>query len=140
MPVLTDNLDDEIKGVAASIHAMREDFAGWKGAVETELQLIRTLGKWILAAFTSIAVVALTGGAGLIWQAGALSAEVRLNAVQLEKRVDKLDGKMDRVQEQVEKRVDKLDGKMDRVQEQVTQIDKRFDRLEAKLDQVFKAK
>jgi predicted nuclease with TOPRIM domain len=97
----------------------------------------------------------------LIWQAGALSAEVRLNAVQLEKRVDKLEGKIDRVQEQVEKRVDKLEGKidrvqeqvtqlnkrmdklegaMDRVQEQVTQIDKRFDRLEAKLDQVLKAK
>jgi chaperonin cofactor prefoldin len=161
MPVLTDNLADEIKGLTASIHAMREDCAGWKGAVETELQLIRTLGKWILAAFTSIVIVALTGGAGLIWQAGALSAEVRLNAVQLEKRVDKVEGKIDRVQEQAEKRIDKLEGKidrvqeqvtqldkrmdklegkMDRVQEQVTQIDKRFDRLEAKLDQVLKAK
>jgi chaperonin cofactor prefoldin len=165
MPVLTDTLADEIKGLTASMHGMREDFAGWKGAVETELHLIRTLGKWILAAFTSIAIVALTGGAGLIWQGGALSAEVRLHAVQLEKRVDKLEGKMDslsaevrlnavqlekhvdklegkidRVQEQAEKRMDKLEGKIDRVQEQVSQIDKRFDRLEAKLDQVLKAK
>jgi hypothetical protein len=84
MPVLTDTLADDIQGLMASMHAMREDFASWKGAVETELHVIRTLGKWILAAFTSIAMVALTGAAGLIWQAGTLSAEVRLNAIQVE--------------------------------------------------------
>ena len=107
MPVLTDTLADDIKGLTASVNGLREDFAGWKGSVETELSLIRTLGKWILAAFTSIAIVALTGAGGLIWSAATLSGEVKHQGGRLEKIEVKLD-KVDQRLDQVERRFDRV--------------------------------
>jgi hypothetical protein len=121
MPVATDTLAEDIKGLTASMHAMREDFAGWKGSVETELNLIRTLGKWILAAFTSIAIVALTGGGGLIWSAATLSSEVKHQGV----RIDKLEAKVDRLEQ-------KVDQGFGQINQQLGLISQRLDQVGAK--------
>jgi hypothetical protein len=107
MPVLTDSLAEDITGLTASIHALREDFAGWKGSIETELNLIRTLGKWILAAFTSIAIVALTGAGGLIWCAATLSSEVKHQGVRIDKLEAKLDQRLDVMLQRLEQVVAK---------------------------------
>jgi hypothetical protein len=63
---------------------------------------------------------------GLIWQAGGLSTEVRVNAVQLEKRMDRLELAVDKRIERVETRIDRLEAK----------IDTRFDQIIQRLDQV----
>jgi len=129
VPVQTDHLADEIKGLTDSVNDLRADFAGFKGSVEKELQLTRTLGKWILAAFTSIAIVALTGAGGLIWSAAVLSNEVKHQSVRLDKielRLDKMD-----------QRLDKMDQRFDRLDQQVIQLDKRMDKTDAKLDLIL---
>jgi hypothetical protein len=121
MPVSTDSLADDIKGLRATMHAMREDFAGWKGSVETELNLIGTLGKWILAAFTSIAIVALTGAGGLIWSAAIVHADVKNQGI----RLDKLEGRFDRLDQkvdQLDKRLDKTDAKLDLIMQRLDQV------------------
>jgi len=121
MPVQTDHLADEIKDLAASVNGLRADFAGFKRSVEKELQLTRTLGKFVAGFLVAIVASAF----GLAWQAGALSAEVKLNAVQLEKRMDKLEARFDKLEAKVDQRFGQVD-------QQLGQIIQRLDQVVAK--------
>jgi predicted nucleic acid-binding Zn-ribbon protein len=111
MPVQTDHLADEIKDLTASVIGLRTEFAGFKGSVETELQLTRTLGKFVAGFLVAIVASAF----GLTWQAGALNAEVKLNAIQLEKRMDKLEAKVDQRFGQIEQQLGQIVQRLDQV-------------------------
>jgi outer membrane murein-binding lipoprotein Lpp len=131
MPVETDHLADEIKDLTASVNHVRADFAGFKGSVERELQRVRTLGKFVAGVLVAIMASSL----GFAWQAGALSMEVRMSAVHLEKRMDKLETRFDKLEakvDQLETRFDKLDAKVDHIEQQLGLILQRLDPAAAK--------
>jgi hypothetical protein len=89
--VTAEHVAEDTRDLAVALNGLRTEFAGFKGSVEKELQLIRTLGKFVAGFLVAIVISTF----GLAWQAGGLTTEVKLNAAQLEKRMDKLEAKVD---------------------------------------------
>ncbi len=86
-----DRLDDHLMG-------LRSDYAGFRGAVETELRIIRKLGTWLLGGVFGAVAALITGAATIGWSASAVVSEAKHQAARidgLERRMDRLDGRLD---------------------------------------------
>jgi hypothetical protein len=88
------NLRQSYQNVAVDIR----DLASAQAAVRAEVRLAWKIGL-VLAAFVLPSLL------GLAWQAGALSTEVRVNAMQLEKRMDRLETAVDQRFNQIMQRL-----------------------------------
>jgi hypothetical protein len=98
MPVLTDTLAEDIKGLTASMHTLREDFAGFKA----DMRLVR----WVGTFFAGILVVLVGAAITLSWGASALNSEVKQQGV----RLDKVEGKLDLILQRLDQVVPKKGG------------------------------
>ncbi|HKI19676.1 MAG TPA: hypothetical protein VKA15_17445 [Isosphaeraceae bacterium] len=114
MPVLTDTLADDIKGLTASVNGLRTDFAGFKGSTETQLKIIVGLARWVAAGFAGGVLTVAVGAGGVIWAASALHSKVEQQGVRLDK---------------VDQRLDQVERRFDRVDQQLGQIIQRLDQV-----------
>jgi archaellum component FlaC len=117
MPVLTDQLAEEIKGLTTSVNGLRTDFAGFKASTETQLKTIVGIGRWVAASFAGGVLTIAVGAAGVIWAASALHSKVEQQGVRLDK---------------VEQRLDKVDQQLGQVNQQLGQIIQRLDQVAPK--------
>jgi prefoldin subunit 5 len=133
-------ITESIKGLSGDVNQLRADFASFKGSINKELWYVRWIGG-------SLAALVLPSLMGLAWQAGALSTEVRVNAVhvkerfeQFEKNVgqrfDQFEKNVGQRFDQFEKRMEKSEARIDKLE---AKLEARIDKLEAKLDQRFDA-
>jgi predicted RND superfamily exporter protein len=102
---LAEDLADFRVEVERRFGALETTVAGFRSGVETELRIIRKLGTWILGAALGIVAAMVTGAATVAWSASAVVADVKHQG----ERIDKLEGRMERV----EKRLDGMDAKLD---------------------------
>ncbi|MFI5458965.1 MAG: hypothetical protein ACHRXM_26350 [Isosphaerales bacterium] len=128
-----DHLAGDVERLWASDRQLAVDIRGLSSGlsdVKTELRLAWRIGAGLLAFLGSV-VLLLGGGAfAVAWQGGALISELKSNAVQFEKR-------MDRLEVAVEKRIEKVEARIDRLE---AKLDTRFDQLIQRLDQVVPKK
>jgi hypothetical protein len=108
------DIRESIKGLTASVNDLRTEFAGFKGATETQLKLIVGLARWVAAGFWGGVLTIAVGAGGVIWAASALHSRV----------------------EQQGGRLDKIEAKLDKVDQRLEQVERRFDRTDAKLDAI----
>ncbi len=102
------------KEVNADLGELRAEFAGFRGRVETELGLFRSIAKGIADKLVALIVAVFVGMAGVIggafvvgWQLSALNSEVKVQGSRLDdlkseskahgERLDKIEGKLDAI-------------------------------------------
>ncbi len=124
MPVLTDQLAEEIKDLTTSVNGLRTDFAGFKASVDTQLAFV----KWVGTVFTAVLIMIVTGTGGLIWSASALHSKVE----QQDGRLDKIEGRLEKIEQQ-DGRLDKIEGRLEKIDQQFG----RFDKIEQQLGQLI---
>jgi hypothetical protein len=91
----------EVKTLAASVNSLQAESAGFKAAVSKDLWWVRAIGAGLIA----ILLWAVKEGYNLSYQAGTLSSEVRLNALQIEKRFDQLEKRMDKHEAKIDQQL-----------------------------------
>ena len=108
MPVPTELLADEIKDLTVSMGALRTEFAGFRGVVETKLSLIEAIGRWIVRFSAGVLVAIVVGAASIAWRASSLESEVRQQGVRLG-RVEQQLGRLDKIEQQLGQIIQRLD-------------------------------
>jgi hypothetical protein len=80
------SVDEDLGELVKEVSAMRADFAGFRGRVETELGLFRGVAKGIADKLMALFAAIVIGMAGVIggafwvgWQVGSVISEVKQN-------------------------------------------------------------
>ena len=97
--------------VTQQLSELREDFAGFRGAVQTELGFIRKLGDRFLGIGVAIVGTMILGAASIAWAASTVVSDVRHHG----ERIDKVEAQL----ETTGKRIDRIDDRLETMGKQL---------------------
>lgn len=128
----TESLATDFRDSSRDFVQFREDFAGFKGRIETQLSLVRWVGTFIAAMLFSL----VGSGVWLTWHASALNQRVEGLERTTLKVVDRQD-KLEQATHRVVDRQDKLEQAMIMVVDRLEQLERTTTRIADRLDQTL---